>query len=228
MFLELAINSVTSATWLSLFNLYLVVGIPISAFVIGWIIYVVVKNREKGTTPAREDNEESIRPGFVPSSARGKTKPFKFFILFMAVLFLGLTAIALPAASYTRTAPTVHSNTLTIDVYAAQWVWTFHYPNGYNVTGSALIRNYTIVLPVNTTLIFRVTSLDVMHEFSIPSLKVRIDAFPDVWNVAWTNVSMPGTYTVFCTELCGPGHADMWVNIHLVSQSEFASWYAGQ
>lgn len=225
MLIELTIVSQTSARWLSLFDIYLVAGIPISAFVIGWIIYVVVRNREKDGTERKDNDAESIRPGFVPTSERGKKMPFLFFILFMAVLFLGLTAIALPSATYTRTVPAQQGNALVIDVYASQWVWTFHYPDGYNVTGSALVRNYTIDLPVNTTLIFRVTSVDVLHEFAIPSLKVKIDAFPGVWNTVWTNVSAAGTYTAFCMELCGAGHADMWVNINLVSQPEFNSWY---
>lgn len=225
MLIEITVTSITSAKWLSLFDIYLITGVPISAFVIGWIIYVVIRNREKTITGNVED-VESIVPGFIPTAERGKKKPFLFFIVFMAVLFLGLTSIALPVASFTRTAPADQGNALVVDVYASQWTWTFHYPDGYNVTGSALIRNYSIEFPVNTTLIFRVTSTDVLHEFAIPSLKIKVDAFPGIWNVVWTNVSVPGTYTAFCMELCGLGHAGMWVKISLVGQSAFRSWYA--
>ena len=96
------------------------------------------------------------------------------------------------------------------------------------MTGSANVKNYTAEFPVNTTIIFRVTSLDVMHEFSIPTFKVKVDAFPGVWNTIWTNVYQQGTYTAFCTELCGLGHADMYVHMQFVSVSTYNAWIASQ
>ncbi|MBX8637330.1 MAG: hypothetical protein KIY11_03090 [Thermoplasmata archaeon] len=219
-----ASTSATSAVWWRLFNIYLVLSIVFSAFFIAWILYLVISTREK---PGREVINH-IKPGIIPSSTRGRPRNVAFLVLFLVVVFFGLYIYSLPATYYIRQAPSSTSNTLTIDVYAAQWTWTFRYPNGYNVTGSANVKNYTAEFPVNTTIIFRVTSLDVMHEFSIPTFKVKVDAFPGVWNTIWTNVYQQGTYTAFCTELCGLGHADMYVHMQFVSVSTYNAWIASQ
>ncbi len=211
--------SVTSATWQSLFYLYLVIAVVASAAFVAWIIYLVVSTRPRKGRP----DTNQIKPGIIPSATRGKSRSVLFLVLFLAIVFYGLFAYSLPATYYVRQAPSHAVNELNITVYAQQWSWSFLYPNGYNVTGSATQQNL-IEFPLNTTIVFKVTSKDVMHEFSIPSFDVKVDAFPGVWNTAWTQVSTQGTYPVFCTELCGAGHADMWTNLTFVSPSTYQTW----
>lgn len=211
--------SVTSAKWSSLFYLYLVIGFIASTFFVVWIIYLVVSTRPR---PGRPDTNQ-IKPGVIPSATRGKSKVVLMLILFLAVVFYGLFAYSLPAAYYMKQAPSHAANEIDVRVYAQQWSWTFSYPNGYNVTSSAT-HMAPIEFPVNTTIVFNVTSRDVMHEFSIPAFDVKTDAFPQVWNTVWTEVYVQGTYQVFCTELCGIGHADMWTNVTFVSPSAYQTW----
>jgi len=207
--------SATSNAWWSLFDLYLIIAIVASAFFIGWIIYLVVSTRER---PSRHTPNQ-IHPGVIPSSNRGRPRNVIFLVLFLAIVFFGLYAYQLPITNYMRVAPHSQSNALVVKVYGAQWFWSFQYPNGYNSTHFAM-------LPVDTLIIFRVTSMDVMHEFSIPAFSVKIDAFPLQWNVAWTKVYQEGNYTAFCTELCGIGHATMWATIDVTSQANFNAWLA--
>lgn len=219
----MAAVSVTSAKWWSLFYLYLIIGFVASAFFVGWILYLVISTRPRRDRP----DTNQIKPGIIPSATRGKTRSVIFLILFLAIVFYGLFAYSLPAAYYMRQAPSHTANELVITVYAQQWAWTFKYPNGYNVTSSA-IHSSLIEFPANTTIVFNVTSKDVMHEFSIPAFDVKVDAFPGVWTTAWTNVNAQGTYQVFCTELCGAGHADMWTNISFVSPSAYQAWISSK
>lgn len=219
-----ATTSATSAVWWRLFNIYLVLAVIFSGFFIAWILYLVISTREK----AGREVINHIKPGIIPSATRGRPRNIAFLVIFLVVVFFGLFAYSLPSTYYVRQVPSHVVNSITIDVFAAQWTWTFRYPNGYNVTGAATINNYTAEFPVNTTIIFRVTSLDVMHEFSIPTFKVKIDAFPGVWTSAWTDVYQQGTYTAFCTELCGLGHADMYVHMKFVSPSAYGTWIAAQ
>ncbi len=211
--------SVTSAKWQSLFYLYLAIALVASAAFIAWIIYLVVSTRPR----KNKADTNQIKPGVIPSATRGKGKAVLYLVLFLAIIFYGLFAYSLPAAYYVRQAPSNAVNELNITVYAKQWSWSFSYPNGYNVTSSS-IRNATVEFPVNTTIVFKVTSKDVMHEFSIPAFDIKVDAFPEVYNTAWTEVGTPGTYQVFCTELCGVGHADMWTNVLFVSPSAYQTW----
>ncbi len=219
-----ASTSATSAVWFRLFDLYLVLAVIFSSFFIAWILYLVISTRER----AGREVVNHIKPGIIPSSTRGRPRNVAILVLFLVVVFFGLFIYSLPATYYMRQAPSHVSKALTIDVYGAQWKWTFKYPTGYEVNGSATLPNYTAEFPVNTTIIFRVTSLDVMHEFSIPAFKVKIDAFAGVWNTAWTYVYKQGTYTAFCTELCGLGHADMYIHMKFVSVSTYNTWIASQ
>ncbi len=211
--------SVTSARWWSLFYLYLAVALAASAFFVIWIIYLVVSTRPRKGRP--ETNQ--IKPGVIPSSTRGNAKVVLYLVVFLAIVFYGLFFYTLPTSYYLKNVPSNTNGDLNITVYAAQWTWTFKYPNGYNVTTNALHPS-TIRFPTNTTIVFKVTSEDVMHEFSIPAFDVKVDAYPGVWNSAWTEVTVPGTYQVFCTELCGIQHADMWSYMQFVNQSSFQTW----
>lgn len=213
--------SVTSAKWQSLFYIYLVIAVVASTFFVVWIVYLVVSTRPR---PGRPDTNQ-IKPGVIPSATRGRPRVVLFLVLFLAVVFYGLFAYSLPASYYMKDVPSQTANELHITVYAQQWSWTFEYPNGYNVTSSALHSNFAY-FPTNTTIVFNVTSKDVMHEFSIPAFEVKVDAFPGVWNSAWTYVNVQGTYQVFCTELCGTGHADMWTNMSFVSPIQYQNWIA--
>lgn len=213
--------SVTSARWQSLFYIYLIIAVVASTFFVVWIIYLVVSTRPR---PGRPDTNQ-IKPGVIPSATRGRPKVVLFLVLFLAIVFYGLFAYSLPSSYYIKDVPSHATNELNITVYAQQWSWTFEYPNGYNVTSSATHPNL-IEFPTNTTIVFNVTSTDVMHEFSIPAFEVKVDAFPGVWNTAWTLVNVQGTYQVFCTELCGTGHADMWSNMSFVSPSAYQAWIA--
>ncbi len=207
--------SVTSNVWYSIFYLYMTVAIIASAFFIGWIIYLVISTRER---PSRHTPSQ-IHPGIIPSSTRGRPRNVAFLILFLIVVFFGLWIYQLPTTNFIKQAPQNAKNELVIDVYGQQWFWSFRYPNGYNVSKYA-------TFPTNTTILFRVTSLDVMHEFSVPAFEIKIDAFPGVWNIAWTKVYQTGNYTAFCTELCGLGHATMWAKLNFVSPSQYQAWIA--
>lgn len=215
--------SVTSAKWWALFYLYLAIGLAASAFFVAWIIYLVVSTRPRKDRP----DTNQIKPGVIPSATRGKSRVVLYLVLFLAVVFYGLFAYSLPAAYYIRDPPASSANELVVTVYAKQWAWNIVYPNNYSVTSSATSRAI-MELPLNTTVLFKVTSEDVMHEFSIPAFDVKVDAFPGIWNSAWTIVNVPGNYTLFCTELCGVGHADMWTNLTFVSPAEYQLWIAGK
>lgn len=68
-------------------------------------------------------------------------------------------------------------------------------------------------IPLNTPVIFDVTSRDVNHGFGIydPSgrLIAQVQAMPDYVNHLPLRFTVPGHYTVRCLEYCGLGHAFM-------------------
>ena len=114
------------------------------------------------------------------------------------------------------------AQSLVIDVTAFQWAFKFTYPNNVSVVSDCKI-------PVDTPVIFNVTSTDVMHDFGLPDFKVKIDAIPGRYNIIWIEVpSLEDQneliYKIHCYELCGIGHTYMMANLTVMSQSAFDQW----
>ena len=65
-------------------------------------------------------------------------------------------------------------------------------------------------IPINTDVIFDVTSKDVNHGFGIydpnDELVAQVQAMPDYTNHLPVRFSIPGTYTIRCLEFCGVAH----------------------
>jgi cytochrome c oxidase subunit 2 len=107
---------------------------------------------------------------------------------------------------------------LPIQVIAQQWTFTYRYPTygGFEST--------KLMVPVDTSIAFHVTSLDVIHSFWAYQLSIKADANPQVDNVAFTTTNHTGGFTVRCSELCGLWHGAMFNYGQVVSRSAFQSW----
>ncbi|MGH9101947.1 MAG: hypothetical protein ACRDYD_03035 [Acidimicrobiales bacterium] len=107
---------------------------------------------------------------------------------------------------------------LPIQVIGQQWRWTYRYPTFGGFETDAL------VLPVNTTVAFHVTSLDVIHDWWAYQLGIKADANPNIDNVAFATTKQMGRFVVRCDELCGLWHGAMYNYGTVVSKSGFESW----
>jgi cytochrome c oxidase subunit II len=108
---------------------------------------------------------------------------------------------------------------LEVQVIAQQWQFTYRYPSLGGIESAHL------VLPVNTSVTFHITSLDVNHSFWLISLGVKADAVPLHDNIFYATTQQTGTYRVQCGELCGLWHGSMDDNsAQVLSASDFKSW----
>lgn len=107
---------------------------------------------------------------------------------------------------------------LPVQVIAQQWKFTYRYP-----TFGGMETN-TLVLPNTTQVAFHVTSLDVIHSFWAYQIGVKVDANPQVDNVAYAKTEQLGTFTIRCSELCGIWHGAMFDYGKVVSKSSFEHW----
>jgi cytochrome c oxidase subunit 2 len=105
-----------------------------------------------------------------------------------------------------------------INVTGQQWVWSFEYPDQQGITSD------TLVVPVNTPLYFNATSVDVIHDFWIVELGVKIDVNPGAITNTGVTPSKLGTFNIRCAELCGLHHAYMETKIQVVTQEQFDAW----
>lgn len=111
---------------------------------------------------------------------------------------------------------------LPVQVIGQQWLFTYRYPSlgGFETT--------QLVLPVNKTIEFQVTSLDVIHSFWAYKLGVKADANPGVNNVAFVKPQKIQSFYVRCAELCGLWHASMISRGRVVSPVAFIAWVRQQ
>ena len=93
---------------------------------------------------------------------------------------------------------------LQIEAVSHQWWWEFRYPNADGVVTSDVLH-----IPAGREIVFRVTSVDVIHSFWIPRLGGKIDAIPGHQNTIILKADAPGTYGGVCAEFCGSGHSQM-------------------
>jgi len=66
-----------------------------------------------------------------------------------------------------------------------------------------------VVVPVDTHIRFIVTGTDVIHDFAVPALGLKIDAVPGRLNQTSVIIRRAGVYYGQCSEICGTYHGFM-------------------
>lgn len=84
-----------------------------------------------------------------------------------------------------------------------------------------LASSSELFIPINTTSRILVSSSDVIHAFSIPTLGLKVDAFPGRINQLYTNPSRLGLFYGQCSEICGSNHSFMPIRFKVVSLFDF-------
>ena len=143
-------------------------------------------------------------------------------VLAFFLVVWGMTELAtISAYSYGATPANDQPNSqkaLVVNVTGQQWVWSFQYPDEQNVSSANL------VVPINRPIYFNVTSKDVVHDFWVVELGIKIDANPGAVTNTGVTPNKLGTYNIRCAELCGLHHAYMETTITVVTQQEYDSW----
>jgi len=206
----------SAANWNHFFDLAVTIALIALAIVIGAMIFFIVRYRQRKGQP-------EFVPDFSPKKSRARDS-----VIFASISIIILASLV--AASYTLTPnprfePPDPKN-LVINVTAFQWAWQFGYPNGVTTLDN-------LTLPGNTTIMFNVTSADVMHNFYLVQFRVSTEAIPGRYNVIWITTPVATgnevyTYNLYCKELCGVGHAFMDAVMTVVSPAAYEAWLASQ
>ena len=117
---------------------------------------------------------------------------------------------------------------LTVSVEGFQWGWRFSYEGEDVVVIGTAQDQPEILLPVDETISFEVTSADVVHSFYVPRFLFKRDGIPGRTNRFDVKIEEPGTYDGKCAEFCGLLHSDMNFTITAVERDEFELWLDGQ
>ncbi len=133
-------------------------------------------------------------------------------LLVLAMFFYGLTGF-----TFLRRAP---AGAMDVKVTSRQWSWLFTYQNGRT--------SPDLVVPVDRDVRLLLGSLDVIHGFFVPAMRIKQDAVPGMTTQVWFHATRTGTTDILCTQYCGVGHSEMRATLAVVPADAFAAWYAGK
>ncbi|KZB71104.1 MULTISPECIES: cytochrome c oxidase subunit II [Thalassospira] len=166
-------------------------------------------------------------------------------VVWTVVPVLILLVIAIPSFRLLYFADRVEDADLTLKIIGKQWYWTYEYPDNGNFTFDSLMIDQEtavaeglnrlldvdnpVVLPVDQNIRLIMTSDDVIHNWAMPSLFIKLDAVPGRLNETWTRIPAEYAGTTFygqCSELCGVNHAYMPIAVKAVTMEEYEAWVA--
>jgi len=226
--MDLQVAVTPSAEGIASFHtLLLWIIIPIALFVLGLMIYVLVRFNEKA-------NPE-------PSTVTHNTT---LEFVWTVVPILILVVIAIPSFRLLYLQRDIPQADLTIKATGNQWYWTYEYPEHKSGDGEAvsfdavmktkeelkdgepylLATDTPVVVPVNAIVKVIVTASDVLHAWAVPSFGTKMDAVPGRLNETWFKAEKEGIYYGQCSELCGKDHAYMPIEVRVVSEAAYKKW----
>jgi cytochrome c oxidase subunit 2 len=157
---------------------------------------------------------------------------------------LVLIAIAFPSFKLLYMLDEVISPAMTVKVSGHQWYWSYEYSDfikegneaiefdSYMVPESDLelgqLRlldvDNRLVIPIDTHIRFVVTGTDVLHDFAVPALGIKIDAVPGRLNQTSAIAKRAGIFYGQCSEICGTYHGFMPSVVEGVETENFLVW----
>ena len=87
-----------------------------------------------------------------------------------------------------------------------------------------LVANPELHLPVDTPYKFVLRSKDVLHNFTVPQFRVKMDLIPGMTPYIWATPNRIGRYDILCEELCGIAHFAMRGAVVVEEQADFDTW----
>ena len=113
---------------------------------------------------------------------------------------------------------------VTVNVVGFRWNWTFNYLDEKVYSVGTPQQRAELVLPVNKSVKFELTSPDVIHSFWIPAFLYKMDVIPGRRNVFELTPNKIGVFAGRCAELCGVDHSNMLFTVRVVPQAEYDAW----
>jgi cytochrome c oxidase subunit II len=98
-----------------------------------------------------------------------------------------------------------------------QWMWKVQHPEGVREINE-------LHVPIGRNVRITLGSEDVIHDFSIPAFRVKMDAVPGKLTTMWFKAEVPGTYHLFCAEYCGTQHSRMIGRIVVMEPKAYERW----
>lgn len=159
----------------------------------------------------------------------------------------GVAAMLAPGLLVWADIVRVPADAHTVEVMAQQWNWSYRLPGKDGRLGTVHARFVTdqnpfgmnpadphgqddvllaspeLRVPLGRPVKLLLRSKDVLHNFAVAQLRVKMDLVPGLVTYSWFTPTRTGSYDLLCEELCGVGHFAMRGRIVV---DELATWQA--
>nr|BBQ05086.1 cytochrome oxidase subunit 2 [Cipangopaludina japonica] len=150
-----------------------------------------------------------------------------------------LIFLALPSLRLLYLLDEIDDCSLSVKSIGHQWYWSYEYSDFLNIEfDSYMIQtndlnlgdfrllevDHRTILPMEMNIRMLITSGDVIHSWTIPSLGVKVDAVPGRLNQLGFFIKHCGIFYGQCSEICGANHSFMPIVIEVVPLEVFIKW----
>uniref|UniRef100_UPI003001B2B7 cytochrome c oxidase subunit II n=1 Tax=Sannella crucifera TaxID=3019673 RepID=UPI003001B2B7 len=148
-----------------------------------------------------------------------------------------LIFIAMPSLKILYMLEETSKPLISIKTIGHQWFWSYEYSDfkkiEFDTYMNKTINNYKfrlletdnkIILPYNVKTRMLISSDDVIHSWTIPSMGIKIDASPGRINQGNLMMMRPGLYYGQCSEICGANHSFMPIMVESIDMNSFIKW----
>nr|AOY39411.1 cytochrome c oxidase subunit 2 [Hydnocerini sp. BMNH-844241] len=150
-----------------------------------------------------------------------------------------LIFIALPSLKLIYILDEVNNPSISIKTMGHQWYWSYEYSDFKNIEFDSymipsndmnswnfrlLDVDNRVMIPFKTQVRMLVSSADVIHSWTIPSMGVKIDATPGRLNQISFTSSRTGLFYGQCSEICGANHSFMPIVLESIAPNFFLKW----
>jgi cytochrome c oxidase subunit 2 len=163
---------------------------------------------------------------------------------------LGVAAMLAPGLFVWAKFVEVPKDAAIIEVMGQQWHWSYRFPGADGVLGATdsrlvrtenpfgmnpddphgrddvLVSNPELHLPIDQPVKVLLRSKDVLHDFTVPQFRVKMDLVPGMVTYLWFTPTKTGEYDILCEELCGIAHYAMRGRVTVDDESTFKTWLA--
>ncbi len=148
-----------------------------------------------------------------------------------------LLIIAMPSLKILYISEDLINPSITIKSIGHQWYWSYEYSDFKNIYFDSYIKSNKneptfnlldvdnrLIIPFNTQIRNIISSSDVIHSWTIPSLSLKLDAVPGRLNQISFTINRPGIFFGQCSEICGENHSFIPISIESINIKTFSNW----
>jgi len=175
----------------------------------------------------------------------------KLEVRLTVITAIGVAAMLAPGLFVWSDFVNVPKDAHSFEVVGQQWHWSFRFPGKDGKLGTVsfglvnednpfgmnpddpngqddvLVNSSIVHLPVDKPVRGWLRSMDVLHNFTVPQFRVKMDLVPGLVSYLWFSPTRTGTFEILCEELCGIAHHTMRGKVIVDTEEDFETWLAG-